>query len=710
MKNISLRWQVLTICTLLVSLPLFVLAIASYYNVKQETINQLEANLKSQAEVCKIMAETAYKISLEQVKSSLSSARVAIVSGVNTGRKIVIDSNENHKVSITNQADKSTKEIELPSLKINDEAIYDNFRYVDKVKELTGLSVTIFQLIPDGLLRISTNVLKEDGSRAVNTYIPKDSSVYQSVVSGSTYYGRAFVVNEWFISGYEPIKDVNGKIIGAFFVGFPEKNVVGMLLDQFAGIVTGDTGYVYVLNSKGDYILSAKKSRDGENIWNAKDSDGRLFIQDMITSAKALTSEDSAIIYYPWQNKDEKNPRMKMAGYAYFPQWDWVIGYSAYQDEFFDGLHSIRFVASIIVAVSFLVGLVIAIIFSGSIAKQIKRVIGIVEDIGNGNLSAKIDTANVGTNELGRINQALASMSLNLQGLIKQIFSNAQTLGVASNELAGSATHLFKSTEEVSNQSNTIAAAAEELSSNMNTVVDASEQASSNISMVASAAEEMTATIGEIAQSASKTRTLSDNAVKKVISSSERIDLLGNSAQEIGVVIETIREISEQTNLLALNATIEAARAGEAGKGFAVVASEIKELAKQTSIASLSIKEKIEAIQSSTTDTVSEIKEISKVINDVNDMISTIATAVEEQSATTKEIANNVADASHGIQNVSENVMQSARVVDEIAEGIAATNQAVNQISSSSSQVNKRAEELNSLAGKLKSEVGKFVV
>ena len=77
-----------------------------------------------------------------------------------------------------------------------------------------------------------------------------------------------------------------------------------------------------------------------------------------------------------------------------------------------------------------------------------------------------------------------------------------------------------------------------------------------------------------------------------------------------------------------MNATIEAARAGEAGKGFAVVANEIKELAKQTAMATLDIKSKIDDVQKTTSGTVDDIEEITSVINNINEIVSTISAAV----------------------------------------------------------------------------------
>ena len=317
------------------------------------------------------------------------------------------------------------------------------------------------------------------------------------------------------------------------------------------------------------------------------------------------------------------------------------------------------------------------------------------------------DTAEVHAN-FSNIAEAVNAMSTNLREVMSGMSDNAQQLASTSTELSATATQLSSGAVETTSQSATVAAATEEMTTNMNNMASSSEEMTANVQTVAAAVEELTTSIGEIAKTAEQASTIAKKAAQLTESSNTTIGKLGTDADEIGKVIEVIQDIAEQTNLLALNATIEAARAGDAGKGFAVVATEVKELARQTAEATEDIRKRIEGIQGSTGDAVRSIGEVGEVIQEVNNTSATIASAVEEQSITTKEIAANVSQTAQAASTVSTGVTESASACQEISRNIVSVDDAAKQTAQGATQTETVGTELSKLSEQLQSMVGRF--
>lgn len=345
-----------------------------------------------------------------------------------------------------------------------------------------------------------------------------------------------------------------------------------------------------------------------------------------------------------------------------------------------------------------------------SLMKPIETTIATLRDIaeGEGDLTRRLDENRA--DELGQMAKWFNEFANRIHDLICIVTENAQMLSANSVQLKSTAQSLSSQVSSSKHQSASVSAAAEQMSVSMQNVSENSDSMNNSIRAVAASVEEMNSTIREIAGNAEKSAAVAGQAASLVEESNDRITALGQSANEIGKVIQVIQEIAEQTNLLALNATIEAARAGEAGKGFAVVATEVKELAKQTAAATDDIRARIEAIQGSTTDAVGSIRAISDVINNVNEVSRSIAAAVEEQSITTRQISDNVIQSASAAETVARGISETALASREITENFAKVDSVLDKSAMGADESLEAGSQLSDLAQEMSKLVGQFKV
>ncbi|MGH0002330.1 methyl-accepting chemotaxis protein [Pseudovibrio ascidiaceicola] len=237
---------------------------------------------------------------------------------------------------------------------------------------------------------------------------------------------------------------------------------------------------------------------------------------------------------------------------------------------------------------------------------------------------------------------------------------NVSMLSNQSMEMRSSSERLFDVANQATQQANSAG--------------EASASASQNVETVAAAAEELSVSIQKISSQSTRANTLVTSTSEIAQTTDNEVIALAKSAEQIGTVLNLIRDIAEQTNLLALNATIEAARAGDAGKGFAVVATEVKTLASQTAHATEEISAQINGIQSSTRSTVEAIGSITAAVKEISELTSSISDAVEQQQMATAEIAQAVQAASDGTALAASNVVSVSGAINETTTEAGAAN------------------------------------
>jgi methyl-accepting chemotaxis protein len=534
-----------------------------------------------------------------------------------------------------NQFDQSVVEVKLPRVlvgrrtwlgQVDDLAV--TVPLVDEVSRITHGVATVFQRMNarGDMLRVATTVKNAAGRRAISTFIPATEPTGQpnrtlaTVLRGETYLGRAKVVDQWMTTGYRPLKDSKGEVVGMLFVGVPQAEALSLMADAVRTIRIGATGSAFVLQTRGAdrgrLVVGRKGEPEGGLLWEAVDADGRPYVQQMIEAAGKLGPGETGQIRFRVAAPDTTEARVRYVRFALHAPFDWLIGVGLDEEEMLAPVRALDARQREAFRVELGVGLgamfvsaVAWLLLGAAISRRLRAAAEAIS----------IDAA--------RTTEAATQVSAAGQTLAEGAQAQSASLGETTGALGSIAERVRRNAES--------AATAKTL--------------------------------------AARTREMADRGAADMARMMTTMDAINASSEDIAHIIHTIDDVAFQTNLLALNAAVEAARAGEAGAGFAIVAEQVRSLAQRTADSSRETATRVAAAAKNSREGVEICGQVAQSLTEIVDrahevdrLVGDIAEASRGQTEGLAQLDVSLQRIGRVTQSNAATAQQSAAAADDL--------------------------------------------